>query len=572
MVESDITGEESPSGQSFLEMSWPYAAFLFFVAGYSYLFLADGFNATDEGYLQSLAQRIVDGELPYADFYFLRTPLSLYLQAAFIYLFGSSYTVLAARAFWTVQTVAIAFVLVPVYRRFVSRCELLILLCSTWVVSSQLIAFPWYSYDAVFFALIALVLYHRRWFGLTGVAIFLAALSKQNYLVFLPVFVALTWLLQTRYRRTLLSLAGVLKIILGFIVPTICYVGYLELWGGGLDTFVRNVFVLPGKTSEVSAVFAIFQNHHVAFAFSLPALGGVLLWYYFRRERIWLVIPAALLTAGAGWLISRHFMFYAYALVTLNYGLLIHVLVITWRNKELQNTTLFRWLLPLIPFCIALQYMAAFNYVGLTFGYMGAAPGLIVAWLLWREQSPSPYRKTVAMAFLLVIMGTGLYYKYSNVSRDAPRKFLYTEFASAKLSGIQSTRRNVGQIDHLVATVEKYTEPGDYILVFPDMPTLYYLTDRRNPTPIGWYVLLEFTSEMMQESLAQLEKNRPRLVLLQSYPESDYRRKGDQLDYLRINRYRPFLMWLLANYKMLEMVGDVAIFVPGSPVADQKGN
>ena len=46
---------------------------------------------------------------------------------------------------------------------------------------------------------------------------------------------------------------------------------------------------------------------------------------------------------------------------------------------------------------------------------------------------------------------------------------------------------------------------------------------------------------------------------------------GKPIKYIAINRYRPFVKWLFANYKKLEMVGDVAIFVPVSPGADQKG-
>ncbi len=61
---------------------WPYFIFTILAVIYNFIFLRYGFNATDEGWLLSIAKRIIDGEKPYKDFYFLINPLTVYIQAA----------------------------------------------------------------------------------------------------------------------------------------------------------------------------------------------------------------------------------------------------------------------------------------------------------------------------------------------------------------------------------------------------------------------------------------------------------------------------------------------------------
>ncbi|MCK4460551.1 MAG: hypothetical protein KAW46_02045 [candidate division Zixibacteria bacterium] len=550
---------------------WPYLAFLLFVTLFSLLFLADGFNATDEGYLQSLAQRIVDGQRPGVDFYFLRPPLSLYIQAGLLALFGDSYSILAARWFWTLQMVLLTLMLSVVYRSFVNRTELFLLLCVSWIVSSLLIAFPWYSYDAAFFAVVALVLLHRRRHFAAGIAMLLAGLAKQNYLL-LPCFLIVAALVQWRWRKTrILTISSVVGLVAGFAVATLAYLGYLAWYGGGIEPFIENVFVLPHSTSDVPTSFLLFQNNHEALLKALPTIAAVVLLFWFsHRSRIILVVAVLVSLAAvvASMIDQRWFI---YQVVYLNYTLLIVAsirLVAICKRSDKQPLTPF---LTLAVAALVIQYLSGFNYSGVLFGYMGAAPGLVIGWVVWRKLSPSPHRRTIATAVLLVVVTLGLFYKYDFVYRDDKRHRLDSQFTESKLAGVLSTRRNVNQVASLVATVNEYTNRGDYIFVFPDMPALYYLTDRKNPTPIDWYALREFNLRMLTESITALEQHRPKLILLQSYAELDFRRAGDPYPYLRINRWAPFIKWLIANYKKLDMVGDVVIFVPVDSGRIQRG-
>ncbi|UCD64257.1 MAG: hypothetical protein JSW34_02130, partial [Candidatus Zixiibacteriota bacterium] len=110
------TASKSRGRQPVFDIIWPYAAFVLLVAVYSALTLGHGFNATDEGYLLSLGQRVVDGQRPYTDFYFFRTPMSVYIQAVRIEIFGDSYTILMSRILWTFQMCIVAILISIVYR------------------------------------------------------------------------------------------------------------------------------------------------------------------------------------------------------------------------------------------------------------------------------------------------------------------------------------------------------------------------------------------------------------------------------------------------------------------------
>lgn len=563
-VESDNGRDLSPSGQSILQKSWPYVVFFLFVAAYSYLFLADGFNATDEGYLQSMAQRIVNGELLYVDFYFFRPPMSLYLQAALLWLFGDNYTILAARWFWTAEMVVVVLLLSVVYRRHVGRpIELFLLLCASWIVSSMLIGFPWYSYDAFFFAAVSLVLVCRRQWFLAGLAMFLAGMAKQNYMFLLPGYVSLAALLQWRFRQAdLLNGRILLKLLIGWVAPAVVFIGYLSWYGGGLEAFIWNVFVMPRKTAGIDFTFAIFQDNAAALWKSLPVIVAAVSWSFSDSRRWFLIGLATVASALAVVIAFEGVRIFVYELVYLNYTLLAIALGRALLSRDQAYADLWRTLLPLVAMGAVIQYLAGFNYAGLIFSYMGAAPGLVAGWLLFRSSDRSRYRQVVSLALLLVIIGGGLAYKLDFMERDDKRWRLDAEFTTPKLAGIRSTKRNVELIDALTQAVELRTEPDDYILAFPDLPAIYYLTNRRNPTRIGWYVMKEFTSGMLDEALDQMTERRPRLIMLQKYSENDFMRVREPLAYWRYRRYRPMYEYLQRNYRPAGVAGDVQLLAP----------
>jgi len=560
---TDIT---QPAGlgpeSSRIRALWPYAAFLLIVLVYSLLFLADGYNGTDEGYLQSLAQRILDGQRPYVDFYYLRPPLSIYIQAGLLKLFGDSYTILVGRWFWTLQMVVLCLMLSVVYRRTATNVETFLLLCTTWVVSSLLIQFPWYSYDAAFFAVAAVAAIHKRWYVAAGLAMFLAAMSKQNYLLLFPGFILVAWVVQWRNKEAeRVKARQMIGLVLGFVVPMVAYLWHLSSYNA-VGVFLRDMFILPGAISETSTTFTLVQNNPEAFLKALPSVvtAACLLLLARRNKVCYAFAFVASATAVAVSFISYHW--FVYQLIFFNYVLLLVPLIWILIVKKGQDRPLLNCLWPVIVLSLIVQYASGFNYAGVVFGYMGVAPGLCVGWLLLRRAGSPAGRRAAALLIPAVILAVGLFHKVDFMAGDDKRWRLDAEFTAPKLAGIRSTKRNVDQIEGLLDVIDHRTQPGDYIVVFPDFPGLYYLSRRRDPMKVGWFTLREFNLRMIRESVARCDSLRPKLVFLQTYGELDWRRVSRPLPYGSINRWRPFIDWLFTHYKKLDMVGDIAIFVP----------
>src|SRR6266851_586157 len=88
-----VAGDPSTSTLGiFFERITPILVFLFSLA-YLCAFVRYSSLEPDEGILLLGGQRILDGQIPYRDFFFFYTPGSFYLLAAMFKVFGDSFVV-----------------------------------------------------------------------------------------------------------------------------------------------------------------------------------------------------------------------------------------------------------------------------------------------------------------------------------------------------------------------------------------------------------------------------------------------------------------------------------------------
>jgi hypothetical protein len=541
---------------------WPYGAFLVLVAAYNYFFLGDGFNGTDEGYLLSLGKRVAEGQRPYLDFYFLRTPLSIYIQAGLIRLFGDGYTILASRVFWVIEMSVLTIALSAIYRRFISRLELFLLLTTTYVILSLSVSFPWYSSDAMLFAGIAIVLHYKKRFLLAGLAIGLAFMTKQGYGLMAPLFVGIAGFINYRFPDLkLINWRIAIKLLSGAALPALIYITYMAS-NGGAGRFIRNVLLMPTESSGVGLAFAVFQNNHVALAYSAPLIVSVLIFFLIpRRRKIGLAI-GSLSLAAALYIMMLGNLPFTYNLVMLNYTLGIVGLTIIARGRSSEVRDFSSDLTPPMIMALTAQYLSGFNYTGLAFAYVGAGTAIGFSYLLFSKTLPGRSRTAISIAAILILLGAATYQKHKAIYRDEKRENLTASFQTAKLRGIRSNERNVRQIDGIVKAAEEYTNKGDDIYIFPDFPVLYYLTDRNNPTPVDWPFFREINREIIIEALDSLKSRLPKVVFLQQYSESDYLRRGDKFEFYGYTEYRPFIQFFYSRYRLLKEIGDIFILTP----------
>ncbi len=399
-------------------------------------------------------------------------------------------------------------------------------------------------------------------YELSGVAAFLAFMCKQNYGILIPGFlIAVLILRRLQPRLSLITAKQAIRIVIGAFVPLAVYLIYLYSTDT-LGAFRDNVFVYPRMASQVSVGFVLFQNHHEVIYLALPAVVAAVFGFYLKPGRTALAAVAALATLVALVLMFKIHHNYIYSLVYVNFALSAVILIRLVKDNQARESRVGKSLLPALIVAVIIQYAAGFNYTGVVLAYMGSGLLLAVVYVMYRELSSARRRHMIASGMVVVLLAGGLYHKYTYVYRDVARSEKTVEFKIPKLAGIESGERNVRQIEGLMEAIERHSERGDCILVFPDMPVMYYLADRKNPTPVGWYVQLEYGNWLMGEILAALEANKPKVIFAQRYFEIDFERSGAFIDYRGIPRYIPIANFIDANYNLERMVGDVFMFLP----------
>lgn len=155
---------------------------LFYVAVYA----PYGMDTTDFGFFYGHAWRIVLGEMPYRDFFYVKPPLSLYWHAFWLWLTPERISVLAGKAGFYAEMLAASW-LGALYlaravdlRRLGVPLPLLATLGFVWSVHA-FPPMPWHTVEGVLFgagALYAVVAGHPL---LAGVLAAASALTKQSY-------------------------------------------------------------------------------------------------------------------------------------------------------------------------------------------------------------------------------------------------------------------------------------------------------------------------------------------------------------------------------------------------------
>ncbi len=540
--------KESSIGKALFRY-WPYLVFIVSAGIYNYFFLGDGYCFVgDEGYLQSLGARIVDGEKPYLDFYFQRTALSIYLQALYILIFGSSYTLLIGRVLWVLQTVLVAILISKIFEDKVKKWELLLFLFLSYITVSMLFSFQWYNYDAVFFAILTLFLLHKKQYYLSGSAAFLAGMAKQNYFLMLPMlfFIALAFHFFKK-EHGLISFKSIGKMALGLAVPVVAYIVYLGV-DGRLGLFYENVFVLPGQINKLSMSFILFQNHSEAFFKALPLIIPFAIMIIPPGKRIiWAIIGTVVFV----FVFNRYFnetYNYVYFLVFFNYLLLILCLFqINLNGGQPPDDGIRKEIIVIYILALIIQYVSGFNYSGLRFSSMGAASVLPISYYIIKQTNYANARRILIVMTFAGLTVMGIYHKYNYMYWDGPRSEMTESFEHRKLAGIRSSTKNTENLDRIISAVETHTQVGDYIFAFPDLPSIYYITDRKNPAPIGWFYWAEFNNDMLVESIDIMKTRPPKMIITGPRPLLEPVFSFVSRNYIQLDSFDGFGIYLLKS-------------------------
>ncbi len=502
----------------------------FFVLGLG-LFLLNGwhsFNPTDQEFVLAYSWRIVNGEVPYRDFLYARTPLTPYLHAPELFL-PEGWAIQAGRlVYYTELAAAGALPTFWAARRLGIRATpraLALAAAFFFLAVHNFPPMPWPTVDAVVFASGAVTAFlfsldgsaaRKDWLrALASVLVALAVLAKQTFAPLALLLVAYGAVESIRQRswRPVLSSALPGACIALVVALALASVGALgELVHQVVEPArLRESAEIPWSGDVVRGGLALYlEALHplliagMAAAFSLPRwttagpLAGraaaLLILAALIGLTLWLLIDP--------WTAGRQLW---WILVALLLG------EISSPERGDSRAALGLGALLATAWCASLSFAYLTPLLGL-----GAA-GIFVEHALARVAWP---RLTVAvMLTAAFVAGAVVMLNLERPYRDLPREAQTQDLGSvyARYGRLYTNSANVDRTRELRDLIERHAlSAGHDFLVMPDHPLIHYLTNTRAPLSLDWIQPQEYLGRG-DRLLAELDARKP-VVFIQREP------------------------------------------------------
>ena len=461
-------------------------------------------NLLDEGSQAAQALRIMHGELIYRDFFTVVTPGSYYTVAWLFQIFGTNLMVMR----WAVLVLGLGILIATLIaaRHVMSWpfAAAAALMTSLW--GWFLVAPNFYSWEAAFFALIALVCYLRSvdssrsaWLLWAGIAAGITVLVKQNVGAYTAagLFLAI-WLsrvfdprngIRERFNRSL-------RLVAGLCLPIVPTLLYLVIAGAGpylYESWIyypltkypqRFALPFPSVNSVLTAIPLLIKGN-------TPEPGVYESWTSLVIFLPLLLYPFALAAVVA--LAVRFHCFSRPAAAREGHMVLAIALVGSltllqaWPRADVTHI-----LFSLQPTLILLGYLSFCCWRGLMLlpGPRWAVAAAAMVITLWPE----------AVLLRKGYLRTEWEYQNYNVALKVDRG-----------RGVLAHGLEAQRIDWVTRYIAEHTAPDDHVFVVPWAAGFYFLTDRSNPTRID-FMLFE-DPEAYPCILARLDQHPPKYVI-----------------------------------------------------------
>lgn len=449
-----------------LKIPKPSAAVWFFISllfGLSTILVCSDWVGflVDEGFTNYGAQRLLAGQIPHKDFFFLWSPGILYWHALWQKIFGAS---LLAGRFSQLLFCSLIVFCVPLISKLHLKTSVAganFAACCATLWGFALWNMPYASWYAIAFCYLALLALRRNFF-LAGVLFSLSFWMKQNVGILSPVFLLLLYLWLGKF-------AEIRKVLFGFVLG-----------------------LMPG--------FIYFYSHRAFFAFYRQ----VFLFPFTYKN----VMALGLDWKNAAW--SRQ-IFYFIVFCLLGVGV-IYFFRLFFKNKKKLNSADVRKLEYLsVALGGFLQVYPRVDFQHILFSFSLLAPlGAMVF-----DYSFSG-RKTFVRAIGVFAMGLLL-------AAGARENYLLLEKRinpDSKALGVYSRGREAKIFVELITVMndmnnEFHVGAGAPVLVYPHMESIYYFSGWNNPTPHNQFLpsYVESYGDAQETVLKNFEKAGGRFIL-----------------------------------------------------------
>lgn len=486
-ADTNGTARNPPTG--WIERATPFLIFLF---SFSYLcvFLRYSSLEPDEGILLQGGQRILDGQIPYRDFFSFYTPGSFYLLAMLFKVFGDSFMVARVSLAVTGATCSVATYLLA--RRVCSRGFAVFaaaLATSAGVAYRFLVLHNWYSTLlaclAVYGAVRLLETRNAVWAFATGSLCALTVLFEQSKGAGICLGLALG-LVAVRLigRKDLFGKSALTGLAVGFSWPMVL------------------VFAYFGGQHSVGIMVAdwLWPLHHYTSANHVPY--GYQNWSDDARHLIFL--------SGPNWLRVIKALAVSPGVLVPTLPLIAVGILGYWSAQGLRGRVpqekLRYYLLICGALCGLLVSVLVVRADVIHFIYLAPLWYVPLAWILDGKDFPSATLRALRPSVvILVALAFGLMSMVILTTATGAQSVVATRRGEIKAGGK----------DTVIEYVQGHSSPGDTILVYPYLPLYYYLTGTRSPAPLDFFQPGMNTSEQAQEIITSLRAQDMNVVVFE---------------------------------------------------------
>lgn len=430
---------------------------LILLAVYYLFFINKGIVIYDEGYYAHISERILNGEVPYKDFFLQFTPGFFYLLALFYKILGTS--IITGRILTYILCLGIGLLTLLILDRFKAGLKLKILSLAAIVAfgfplinNMALLAWP-----SVFLSLLAVLVFIDKKYIFLGFVLSLLLFTKQNLGIYLFVLTNIC-LFMFRNKTKEIIITNI-----SFFCTTLILFSYFFLMLNGFDRFTE---LLKFNSRYLSV-----------YPFSYPPLTML-----FQPLGIFKLLP-----------------YYFPIVMTI-------ILIRQFVKKKSNSDVLYFLAVALAGF-----YGTVYPTSDLLHVYPFLGILIVSSLLLFREERPFALFRV--LVFLIIGIGFYLtlfkeYYRYQPGYR-------YQKFKT------ELPRMKNIYIDEPLATDLSYlnlfflinTKKTDSILCYPFCPMMYFILERKNPTRYANYYPGYLTENQEKEVIDNLRNKKTRFII-----------------------------------------------------------
>tara|TARA_Y100000589_G_C27182425_1_gene641330 strand:- start:870 stop:2576 length:1707 start_codon:yes stop_codon:yes gene_type:complete len=471
--------------------------FSFFPLIYCIFFAKYGFEDTDTGFIIGMSYRILNGEIPYIDFAYVRPPITLYLNSLFMYVLPESHQVLFLRYIYYFYFTLPIFISIHILEKdytFLKKSVNKVWIFSFSYLTSYLFFPPmgWHTIDGIVFSSIAILMLAKvsksNWPYLIFLGSFfglLALFSKQSFAPIILISVLYIFFKIGKKESIIYLIFLSLQIIFIYLIfkETVFYDQFLFYTSGSStikDLFTSGFlaygyFPLTSKTTLIFILLCFFGYISKNLRKNFDEKVIFFLLVYFLIANIFYFLETGNLASK---LIFRYdFILFDICIIYILYNIFFSnrffSINFTWIKR---NATLLALL--------SVSWMASISW-GVMSPKLFLFPVIFIIFQYFAEKEKLNFKNTKLVIISSFFLLSHMILDYSSPYRDSTRNYLNYEMGdiSPKLKGIWTDEDTYLKYLELKNIFDIYNGKSTII---PSISSGYYLFNLRNGLPVDW--------------------------------------------------------------------------------------